>query len=253
MRVDGREKRQMRPVHIETNYIKHAEGSVLISIGDTKVICTASIDDKVPPFMRGEGKGWITAEYAMLPRATEQRNPRESSKGKVSGRTMEIQRLIGRALRSVVDLQKLGEKTIWIDCDVIQADGGTRTASITGAFVAMVLALAKLVEEEKLAELPITDFLAATSVGIDPEHGVILDLNYAEDSKAEVDMNVVMTGEGNFVEIQGTGEESTFSREQLNELLETAEIGIRELIEIQKQVLGDLVEKIPCSERVGEQ
>jgi ribonuclease PH len=253
MRVDGREKRQLRPVHIETHYIKHAEGSVLISIGDTKVICTASIDDKVPPFMRGEGKGWITAEYAMLPRATEQRNPRESSKGKVSGRTMEIQRLIGRALRSVVDLQKLGEKTIWIDCDVIQADGGTRTASITGAFVAMVLALAKLVEEEKLAELPITDFLAATSVGIDPEHGVILDLNYAEDSKAEVDMNVVMTGAGKFVEIQGTGEEATFSREQLNELLETAEAGIRELIEIQKQVLGELVEKITRSERVGEQ
>jgi len=257
MRVDGREKYELRPVHIEKHYIKHAEGSVLISVGDTKVICTASIDDKVPPFMRGEGKGWITAEYAMLPRATEQRNPRESSKGKVSGRTMEIQRLIGRALRSVVDLQKLGEKTVWLDCDVIQADGGTRTASITGAFVAMVLAFEKLVKEEKLAEIPVTDFLAATSVGIDPENGVILDLNYIEDSKAEVDMNVVMTGSGEFVEIQGTGEEATFSRNQLNELLEAAESGINQLIAIQKEVLGELVLSIKretaLEERVEEQ
>jgi len=244
MRVDGREKYQLRPVHIEKHYIKHAEGSVLISVGDTKVICTASIDDKVPPFMRGEGKGWITAEYAMLPRATEQRNPRESSKGKVSGRTMEIQRLIGRALRSVVNLEKLGEKTVWIDCDVIQADGGTRTASITGAFVAMMLAFEKLVKEEKLSEIPVTDFLAATSVGIDPEHGVILDLNYAEDSKAEVDMNIVMTGSGEFVEIQGTGEEATFSRKQLGELLAAAETGVNQLIEIQKAVLGGLAGSI---------
>jgi len=244
MRVDGREKYQLRPVHIEKHYIKHAEGSVLISVGDTKVICTASIDDKVPPFMRGEGKGWITAEYAMLPRATEQRNTRESSKGKVSGRTMEIQRLIGRALRSVVNLEKLGEKTVWIDCDVIQADGGTRTASITGAFVAMVLAFEKLVKEEKLSEIPVTDFLAATSVGIDPEHGVILDLNYAEDSKAEVDMNIVMTGSGEFVEIQGTGEEATFSRKQLDELLAAAETGVNQLIEIQKAVLGELAGSI---------
>jgi len=244
MRVDGREKYQLRPVHIEKHYIKHAEGSVLISVGDTKVICTASIDDKVPPFMRGEGKGWITAEYAMLPRATEQRNSRESSKGKVSGRTMEIQRLIGRALRSVVNLEKLGEKTVWIDCDVIQADGGTRTASITGAFVAMVLAFEKLVKEEKLSEIPVTDFLAATSVGIDPEHGVILDLNYAEDSKAEVDMNIVMTGSGEFVEIQGTGEEATFSRKQLDELLAAAETGVNQLIEIQKAVLGELAGSI---------
>ncbi|MBA2873704.1 ribonuclease PH [Thermaerobacillus caldiproteolyticus] len=256
MRVDGRENKQLRPVHIETHFIKHAEGSVFITVGDTKVICTASIDDKVPPFMRGGGKGWITAEYAMLPRATEQRNVRESSKGKVSGRTMEIQRLIGRVLRSVVDLEKLGEKTIWIDCDVIQADGGTRTASITGAFVAMVLAFAKLVEEKRLAEIPVTDFLAATSVGIDPQHGVILDLNYAEDSQAEVDMNVVMTGAGHFVEIQGTGEEATFSREQLNELLETAELGIRQLIDIQKEILGSLAEqigaKMSTEERVKE-
>jgi ribonuclease PH len=244
VRVDGRGNFELRPVHIEPNYLKHPEGSVLIAIGDTKVICTASIEDKVPPFMRGEGKGWITAEYAMIPRATEQRNVREASKGKVSGRTMEIQRLIGRALRSVVDLQQLGEKTIWIDCDVIQADGGTRTASITGAFVAMTLALGKLVEEKKLPALPVTDFLAATSVGIDAEHGVILDLNYAEDAKAQVDMNVVMTGSGQFVEIQGTGEESTFSREQLNELLMTAEGGIRQLIAIQKEALGALADQI---------
>ncbi|ANB57500.1 ribonuclease PH [Anoxybacillus sp. B7M1] len=244
MRGDGRESWQLRPVHIETNFIKHAEGSVLIAVGDTKVICTASIDDKVPPFMRGGGKGWITAEYAMLPRATEQRNIRESSKGKLSGRTMEIQRLIGRALRSVVDLDKMGEKTIWIDCDVIQADGGTRTAAITGAFVAMVLAFAKLLEENKVAEFPVRDFLAATSVGIDPQHGIILDLNYAEDSQANVDMNVVMTGSGRFVEIQGTGEEATFSRAELQEMLEAAELGIRQLIEIQKNVLGTLAEKI---------
>ncbi|MBB5324613.1 ribonuclease PH [Anoxybacillus tepidamans] len=244
MRVDGRENKQLRPVHIETHFIKHAEGSVLITVGDTKVICTASIDDKVPPFMRGGGKGWITAEYAMLPRATEQRNVRESSKGKLSGRTMEIQRLIGRVLRSVVDLEKIGEKTIWIDCDVIQADGGTRTASITGAFVAMVLAFSKLMEQNKICELPVTDFLAATSVGIDPQNGVILDLNYVEDSQAKVDMNVVMTGSGRFVEIQGTGEEATFSRNELHELLETAELGIRQLIDVQKQVLGHLAEQI---------
>jgi ribonuclease PH len=244
MRIDGRDNKQLRPVYMEKHFIKHAEGSVLITVGDTKVICTASIDDKVPPFMRGGGKGWITAEYAMLPRATEQRNVRESSKGKVSGRTMEIQRLIGRTLRSVVQLDKLGEKTVWIDCDVIQADGGTRTASITGAYVAMVLAFAKLVEEKKLDELPVHDFLAATSVGIDPEHGIILDLNYSEDARAEVDMNVVMTGAGRFVEIQGTGEEATFSRKQLNELLDTAQLGIQQLIEIQRSTLGEIAAQI---------
>ncbi|WP_456278080.1 ribonuclease PH [Bacillus sp. AK128] len=239
MRFDGREQHQLRNIHIEKDYIKHAEGSVLISVGDTKVICTASIDEKVPPFMRNSGKGWITAEYSMLPRATEQRNIRESSKGKVSGRTMEIQRLIGRALRSVVDLEKVGERTIWIDCDVIQADGGTRTASITGAFVAMVLAFSKLIERKSITTYPIKDFLAATSVGIDETHGPILDLNYVEDSKANVDMNVVMTGNGEFVELQGTGEESTFSRTQLNELLELAEKGINELIQYQKEALGE--------------
>ncbi|WP_461200167.1 ribonuclease PH [Anoxybacillus sp. TBDG-1] len=253
MRVDGRKNDELRPVHIEPNYLKHPEGSVLISIGDTKVICTASIEDKVPPFMRGGGKGWITAEYAMIPRATEQRNIREASKGKLSGRTMEIQRLIGRVLRSVVDLQKLGEKTIWIDCDVIQADGGTRTASITGAFVAMTLALGKMVEEKKLSALPITDFLAATSVGIDEEHGIILDLNYIEDSKAQVDMNIVMTGSGRFVEIQGTGEEATFSYEQLLDLLTVAEKGIHELIVLQKEALGPTAEQIMQHRSEGEE
>ncbi len=243
MRVDGREQQQLREVHIEKDYIKHAEGSVLISVGETKVICTASIEEKVPPFMRGQGKGWVTAEYSMLPRATEQRNLRESSKGKVSGRTMEIQRLIGRALRSVVDLDKLGERTIWIDCDVIQADGGTRTASITGAFVAMVLALSKIADKKLASSFPIKGFLAATSVGLDRELGAILDLNYIEDSKADVDMNIVMTGNGEFVELQGTGEEATFSRSQLNEFLELAEKGIVELIEIQKQALGDEISK----------
>jgi ribonuclease PH len=244
MRFDGREQQQLREVHIEKDYIKHAEGSVLISIGDTKVICTASIEEKVPPFMRGGGKGWVTAEYSMLPRATEQRNIRESSRGKVSGRTMEIQRLIGRALRSVVDLEKLGERTIWVDCDVIQADGGTRTASITGAFVAMVLACSKIINKKGTSTYPIKGFLAATSVGVDREHGAILDLNYFEDSKANVDMNVVMTGNGEFVELQGTGEEATFSRNELNSLLDLAEKGIYELIQYQKQALGEEISSL---------
>jgi len=244
MRVDNRKQDELRPITIETNYLKHPEGSVLITVGDTKVICAASIDDRVPPFMRGQGKGWITAEYSMLPRATEQRNIRESSKGKVTGRTMEIQRLIGRALRAVVDLEKVGEKTIWIDCDVIQADGGTRTASITGAFVALVLAFQKLVEQKKLEALPITDFLAATSVGVSAEYGQILDLNYVEDSSAEVDMNVIMTGKGQLVEVQGTGEEATFSRQQLNDMLDLAEKGIQDLVDIQKDALGDIADAI---------
>jgi len=244
MRFDGRNIEELRPVHIETNYIKHPEGSVLISVGDTKVICTASVDDRVPPFMRGEGKGWITAEYSMLPRATEQRTMRESTKGKVTGRTMEIQRLIGRALRAVVDLEALGEKTIWIDCDVIQADGGTRTASITGAFVAMALALHKLQEAGKITSFPIKSYLAATSVGIIEELGAVLDLNYHEDSRALVDMNVIMTGAEEFVELQGTGEEATFTRAQLNELLDLATAGINQLFEAQKEALGPIAEKI---------
>ncbi len=244
MRVDGRQLNELRSVHIETEYIKHPEGAVLITIGDTKVICTASIEDRVPPFMRNQGKGWITAEYSMLPRATEQRNIRESSKGKVSGRTMEIQRLIGRALRSIVDLEKIGERTIWIDCDVIQADGGTRTASITGAFVALVLAIEKCQKAGKFDKFPIKDYLAAVSVGIDTKLGGILDLNYIEDSTADVDMNVIMTGKGQFVELQGTGEEATFSMEQLNQLLNLAQKGINELFLAQKAALGSLADKI---------
>jgi ribonuclease PH len=239
LRIDGRAKDEIREVKIEKDYIKHPEGSVLISVGDTKVICSATIDDRVPPFMRGKGKGWINAEYAMLPRATNQRNIRESSKGKVSGRTMEIQRLIGRALRAVVDLEALGERTVWLDCDVIQADGGTRTASITGAFVAMALALGRAVEEEKLTNYPIRDYLAATSVGVDVEHGTILDLNYEEDSNIEVDMNIVMTSKGQFVELQGTGEEATFSKEQFDEMLELASKGISDLVAVQKEALSE--------------
>ncbi|MDM5190183.1 ribonuclease PH [Bacillus sp. DX4.1] len=244
MRVDGRQAADLRHVHLHTNYLKHPEGSVLIEVGDTKVICSATIEERVPPFMRGEGKGWVTAEYAMIPRATEQRTIRESSKGKVTGRTMEIQRLIGRALRAVVDLEALGERTVWIDCDVIQADGGTRTASITGAYVAMVLAFEKLLAAGKVSKIPVKDYLAATSVGIVEEQGVVLDLNYAEDSKADVDMNVIMTGKGQFVEVQGTGEEATFSRAELNELLDAAEQGILQLVEIQKEALGDIVTHI---------
>ena len=239
-RHDLRAVNELRPVQIENNYLMHPEGSVLITVGNTKVICTATIEDRVPGFLRGQGKGWITAEYSMLPRATEQRTRRESSAGKVTGRTMEIQRLIGRALRAVVDLEALGEKTLWIDCDVIQADGGTRTASITGAFVAMTQAIAKLAEEKPFLKFPITDFLAATSVGKLAEIGAVLDLNYIEDSAAEVDMNIIMTGASQLVEIQGTGEEATFSRAELNELLDLGEAGIAQLIDIQKQALGEL-------------
>lgn len=239
MRVDGRTHDQLRPVTITRNYIKHAEGSCLIEVGDTKVICTATLEERVPPFMRGGGKGWITAEYSMLPRATATRNARESSKGKVGGRTMEIQRLIGRALRSVVQLEAMGERTIWIDCDVIQADGGTRTASITGAFVAMVDAMQKLVESGVWKQLPLHDFLAATSVGVIGE-GTLLDLNYKEDSTAIVDMNVVMTGKGKFVELQGTGEDAPFSADQLQDMIALAKSGIGQLIASQKQALADV-------------
>lgn len=239
MRHDGRQHDELRPITFDLDFISHPEGSVLITAGNTKVICNASVEDRVPPFLRGGGKGWITAEYSMLPRATNQRTIRESSKGKISGRTMEIQRLISSALRAVVDLEKLGERTIWIDCDVIQADGGTRTASITGAFLAMAIAIGKLIKAGTIKTNPITDFLAAISVGIDKEQGILLDLNYEEDSSAEVDMNVIMTGSSSFVELQGTGEEATFSREDLNGLLGLAEKGIQELIDKQKEVLGD--------------
>jgi len=242
-RIDGRNNEQIRPVKIIRNYLKHAEGSVLIEMGDTRVICTASVDDKVPPFIKGTGKGWITSEYGMLPRSTETRKPRESARGKIDGRTMEIQRLIGRALRSIVNLEKLGEITIYIDCDVIQADGGTRTASITGSFVALVDALYMLVQQEKLEEMPLNGYIAAVSVGI-KDGEAILDLNYAEDSTCQVDMNMVMTDRGELIEIQGTGEESPFNKVQLREMMELAEKGIQELIEIQKQSLGEIADKV---------
>jgi len=243
MRLDGRVADQLRPIRITPHVNKYAEGSVLIEVGETKVICTATVEDKVPPFMRGGGKGWITAEYSMLPRATEVRNIRESSKGKLSGRTMEIQRLIGRALRSVVNLEQLGERSIWLDCDVIQADGGTRTASITGGFVAMIFAMSKMMDQGMIQSIPVSDFLAATSVGIF-EGTPILDLTYAEDSHVIVDMNIVQTGEGKFVELQGTGEESPFSSEELEHMLRLGRKGIMEIIDLQKQVLGNLVQRI---------
>src|SRR5690625_213781 len=252
MRIDNRKVNDVRSLTITTDFIKHPEGSVFIQVGDTKVICNASIDNRVPPFLRGQGKGWVTAEYAMLPRATEQRNIRESSKGKVSGRTMEIQRLIGRALRSVIDLDKLGERTLWVDCDVIQADGGTRTASITGAFVATALAFGKLIDNGTIKNMPIKDFLGAISVGILPNETAVLDLNYAEDFDAQVDMNIVMTGSGDFVEIQVNGEEATFTYQQMQQMLKLANEGISKIIEKQKAVLGDLAHKIVTEDSSNE-
>lgn len=236
-RIDGREREQLRPVKITRNYLKHAEGSVLIEMGDTKVICTASVEEKVPPFLKGSGKGWITGEYGMLPRSTEVRKIRDSTRGKIDGRTMEIQRLIGRALRSVVNLEELGENTIFIDCDVIQADGGTRTASITGSFVALVDAINKMMAEGKIKKMPIQNYVAAVSVGI-KDGEIILDLNYAEDSTCQVDMNIVMTEKGDLVEIQGTGEEKPFTRQEMEEMIRIGEKGIMELIDIQKESLG---------------
>jgi len=234
-RVDGRSNDQLRKISIEKNFTKHAEGSVLVSFGDTKVICTASVDEKVPPFLRGKGEGWVTAEYAMLPRATNTRVERDRKN--VSGRTIEIQRLIGRALRAAVDFKKLGERSILIDCDVIQADGGTRTAAITGAFVALRMAVNKLMAENKLTVDPIIESVAAVSVGIiDGEQ--MLDLAYVEDSKAEVDMNIIMTASCKIVEIQGTAEHKTFERSQLNELIDLGEKGIKELIVAQNTALA---------------
>jgi len=226
----------MRPVEIETGYLKTAEGSALIKVGHTRVLCAASIEDGVPQFLRGSGKGWVTAEYSMLPRATLKRTPREVSKGRPSGRTHEIQRLIGRSLRAVVDLNTLGERSVLVDCDVIQADGGTRTASITGAFVALAMALDQLSKFGALKKSPILDFVAATSVGIvggEP----MLDLDYEEDSRADVDMNIIMTGAGKFVEVQATAEHRPFDDTQLNGLIDLARQGIRELIDIQKRVV----------------
>jgi ribonuclease PH len=239
MRKDGRANDQLRPVTITRGYTKHAEGSVLIEVGDTRVICTASLEERVPPFLKGKGEGWVTAEYGMLPRSTSTRSARESGRGGPSGRTHEIQRLIGRSLRAVVDLKALGERTLWIDCDVIQADGGTRTASITGAFVALVDALRQLKRQGHFAELPVHDFVAATSVG-KVGADVRLDLCYEEDSNAAVDMNVVKTGRGRFIELQGTAERSSFDDAELGALMAAADRGIRELIDLQKKALGDV-------------
>lgn len=226
----------MRPVKFQTEYLLTAEGSVLIEVGNTRVLCAASVEDSVPSFLRNSGKGWVTAEYSMLPRATGTRTTREVAKGRQSGRTLEIQRLIGRSLRTIVDLQSLGERSVIIDCDVIQADGGTRTASITGAFVAMSMALEKMRQFQAFKKWPILDYVAATSVGI--VNGVpVLDLCYEEDSRAEVDMNVVMTGSGKFVEVQATGEKAAFDDSQMSDLIDLAREGVRELIEAQRSVL----------------
>ncbi|SHJ69771.1 ribonuclease PH [Clostridium cavendishii DSM 21758] len=236
LRGQSRKKDQVRPVKITRNYTKYAEGSVLIEVGDTKVLCNASIEEKVPPFLKGKSEGWITAEYNMLPRSTQTRKVRDISKLKIDGRTMEIQRLIGRALRTVVDLKALGEKTIWIDCDVIQADGGTRTTAITGSFIALVDAVNKLHKENPFKIYPIRNFVTAISVGIVDDE-ILLDLCYEEDSKAMVDMNIVMTDEGEYIEVQGTGEQKSFSRNTLNELLDLAEKGIKQMIHMQKESL----------------
>jgi ribonuclease PH len=242
MRSDNRLPEQLRPTRITPNYTMHAEGSVLVEAGRTKVICTASVEDRVPPFRRNSGKGWVTAEYGMLPRATTTRMQRESTAGRVGGRTQEIQRLIGRSLRAVTKTEELGERTVTVDCDVIQADGGTRTASITGAFVALALALQRLRERDDLRTMPITDYVAATRVGI--VDGVpMLDLAYVEDSAAEVDMNLVKTGAGLYIEVQGTAEALPFGRESLNRLLDLADAGIRQLIAIQKGLVGQYMQK----------
>ena len=238
VRLDGRGLDKIRKVTITRNYIKYPEGSCLIELGNTKVICTASVEETVPPFLRGSGTGWVTAEYGMLPRSCGSRIPR----GKDSGRTYEIQRLIGRSLRSVTEMKYLGERSIWVDCDVIQGDGGTRTASITGSFVALVDALQKLKKEGKIDRIPIQDYIAATSVGILNDN-LILDLCYEEDSKAEVDMNVIMTGGGEFIEVQGTAERKPFSREKMDAMMDLAKKGIEELFSVQRKLVGDILSK----------
>jgi ribonuclease PH len=238
-RSDNRTPDQLRPVNIIPDYIHTAEGSVLIEVGNTRVICTASLEENVPPFLRNTGKGWITAEYAMLPRSTLTRTPREVNKGRQSGRTHEIQRLVGRSLRAVTDLGRLGERTVWIDCDVIQADGGTRTAAITGAFVALGLALEKLVQTGNLTSVPLRDYIAAISVGI-VDGEVLLDLSYEEDSRAEVDMNFVMTSAGKLVEVQATAERQPFEQEQFKRMMALAADGVHTLIARQLAALGSL-------------
>jgi len=246
MRTDGRKLAQLRPIKITPSYIKTADGSVLIEMGDTKVICTAKIEERVPPFLRNSGKGWITAEYEMLPGSSATRIGRESSRGKVGGRTHEIQRLIGRSLRAIADLRSLGEKTIWIDCDVIQADGGTRTASITGAYVALTEAVRSWLGRGVISIDPIKDAVAAVSIGI-VAGKILLDLCYEEDSKADVDMNFVMTGAGKFIEVQGTAEASPFTRRQMERMAEIAQTGIKELLKTQKNVIGNLT--VPIARR----
>jgi ribonuclease PH len=236
IRLDGRGLDKLRKVTITRNYIKHAEGSCLIELADTKVICTASVEESVPIFLKNTGTGWVTAEYGMIPRSCKTRIQR----GKDSGRTYEIQRLVGRSLRAVCEMKAMGERTVWIDCDVIQADGGTRTASITGSFIALSLALNKLKKDGLLSKIPIKDFVAATSVGM-LNGELLLDLNYDEDSKADVDMNIVMTGKGEFIEIQGTAERKTFNKEQMDRLLALAKKGIEELIDIQRSLIKDIL------------
>lgn len=238
MRPDGRQPAELRPVRFTRHFTKYAEGSVLIEVGETKVICTASLEEGVPPFRRDSGGGWLTAEYAMLPRATGTRSPREAARGRLGGRTQEIQRLIGRSLRAVVDFQLLGPRTVWVDCDVIQADGGTRTASITGSFVAVFDALEHLRLQGIIPALPLCDFVAATSVGIVADEAR-LDLTYAEDSTCEVDMNIVMTGDGRFIEVQGTAEDQPFTRAELDQLLDLATHGVGQLIAIQRDLIGE--------------
>lgn len=237
IRIDGRKRDEIRKTKITRDYLLHPDGSVLVEVGNTKVICTAMIENKVPPFLRGSNSGWVTAEYAMLPGSTNTRKMRDSRKGKVDGRSQEIQRLIGRSMRSVVDLKLLGERTLWLDCDVIQADGGTRTASISGVFVAMVDAFYKLVKEGELEKMPVKSFVSAVSVGVFEENN-ILDLCYLEDSNAKVDMNIVMTDKEEFIEVQGTGEEAPFTMKELTSLLEIGKKGCNDIFEIQKSVLG---------------
>jgi ribonuclease PH len=239
-RSDGRASAELRPTRLTPGFLLHAEGSVLIEVGRTKVVCAASVEDRVPPFLRNTGKGWVTAEYGMLPRATSTRTQREASAGKVGGRTQEIQRLIGRSLRSVTRLPELGERTVWIDCDVIQADGGTRTASITGGFVALVLALQRMREAGQIKSIPVQDYVAATSVGV--VGGLpMLDLAYDEDSRADVDMNIIKTGDGRFIEIQGTAEGPPFERQALDDLMALGDKGIKELVALQRTIVGDYV------------
>ncbi|MDD3905839.1 MAG: ribonuclease PH [Candidatus Omnitrophica bacterium] len=241
-RPDGRKSNELRHLKITKDYIKYAEGSCLIELGDTKVITTATIENTVPSFLKGKGTGWITAEYGMIPRSCRTRVQREAAKGKLGGRTMEIQRLIGRSMRSVADMAKIGERTLWIDCDVIQADGGTRCASITGSFISVILALEKMRAQNLIKEIPVSDYVAAISVGM-MDGKPILDLNYDEDSNADVDMNIIMTGDGKFIEIQGTAEKEPFSKEDMNKLLALAKEGVDDLIAAQKKVLKGIIGK----------